>query len=237
MIQDSFFAGIEPEKQDVADVMAQVTVNCDDCRLAALHPANKGLCYRGNVNAKIAVLYEAPHDAETERGVVLIGHTGKEFERWMRILNLNSREELFMTAVIQCQPPKVKKNGVMLQREPDSAEIRACFGPRALRVLRAMPNLETVITLSWSAAKALLGPNVKAKTHDAQWFESSLLPGIPIFCLPDPNWVIQKFTPERDGTIKRDLDYFRREFLMEHKTTALALEAKADRESKGLGLL
>jgi DNA polymerase len=237
MAQLSFFGGVELEKEDVVDVMKELTTTCDSCRLAILHPVNKGFCYRGSVNAKIAVLYEAPRDVETERGAALLGHTGKEFERWMRFLKLDTQKEVFIVTAIHCQPPKVEKNGEMTQRPPEEAEIRACFGPRTLRVLRALPNLEVIITLGWPAATVLLGGDPKQKTHEAQWFETSLLPGIPVFCLPDPGLQISRPSPERAAAVQHALEYFRREFMMERKVVALAVEAKGHREEQGLGLL
>jgi uracil-DNA glycosylase family 4 len=237
MRQGSLFSGIEIEQEDVVAVMKEILVRCENCRLCLLHPANKGMCYRGNVQAELAVLYEAPRDGETERGNALAGHTGKEFENWAKWLQLDTRKDVFVTTVIQCQPEKVKKNDVMQQREPEDAEIRACFGPRALRVLRAMPNLKCVITLGWPAAKALVGGEPKAKTHEAQWFETSLLPGIPVFCMPDPSWVYTKPSAERSASIQRDLEYFRREYMRQDKMSTLAATAKEAREAEGLGLL
>jgi uracil-DNA glycosylase len=106
-----------------------------------------------------------------------------------------------------------------------------------------MPNLEAVMILGWTAAGAMLGfveeanDKPKAKTHDTQWFESSLLPGIPIFCMVDPVWVIKKPSPDKNAIVERALDYFRREFLEQTKIAELARAARARREELGLGLI
>jgi uracil-DNA glycosylase family 4 len=237
MRQDSLFAGFEIEKEDAAVVMKEILAPCESCRLSMLHPNNKGCCYRGSLEAELAVIYEAPRDSETVRGTALMGHTGKEFESWARWLQLDTRKEVFITCVIQCQPEKVKKNGILTQREPDEAEVRACFGPRALRLLRAMPNLKCLMTLGWPAARALVGGAPIAKTHEAQWFETSLVPGVPVFCMPDPGWVITKPSPDRVAAIQRDLEYFRREHMKQDKMSQLAKAAQEAREAEGLGLL
>jgi len=237
MRQGSLFSGIEIEQEDVAVVMKEILVKCENCRLCLLHPANKGMCYRGNVQAELAVLYEAPRDGETERGNALMGQTGNEFRRWVQWLKLDISKDVFITNVIQCQPEKVEHNGEKVQRTPDDVEVRACFGPRALRVLRAMPNLKCVITLGWPAAKALVGGEPKAKTHEAQWFETSLLPGIPVFCMPDPGWVYSKPSPERSAAIQHALEHFRREYMRQNKMSTLAATAKEAREAEGLGML
>jgi uracil-DNA glycosylase family 4 len=239
----TLFDGLKPEKEDVKAVIRDLCGTCQGCRLSIIHPYNRGFIYRGNPEAKIAVVYEAPRDAETECGVSMVGAHGRAFEKWMRFLGLDTTTDVFITQAVQCQPPLERKNDENVQREPDKAEVSACFGPRCLRVLRAMPNLECVIVLGWFAAGCVLGfgdtPNdkPKAKTHDGQWFETSYLPGIPVFCMQDPVWVVKKPSPDKNAVIERALDYFKREFLQMDKIAELAREAQTAREEKGLGLL
>jgi DNA polymerase len=225
------------EQEDVKDVMKSLAVSCENCRLGLLHPTNRGLIYRGNPLAKLAFVHEAPRDSETERGVAMIGSHGKEFERWMQLLGLDTRNDVFITTVVQCQPPREEKAGKMTQREPDESEVSSCFGPRCLRVFRAMPNLEVVVTLGWPAARAFLGGKPIAKTHDSQWFETSLLPGKPLFCMVDPVWVVRDPSPEKSTAVERSLTLFQREYLKERWVVGMAADAQAVREEQGLGLL
>lgn len=234
----TLFDTIEMEREDVGMVIKTLSTTCESCRLSLAHPYNRGVIYRGNPFAAIAVIHESPRDSETERGVAMIGSHGKEFERWMDLLKLDTRKDVFITSVIQCQPPKELRNGKHSQREPEEAEVSACFGPRCLRILRAMPNLEVVITLGWTAAKAFLGGKPIPKTHESQWFESSLIPGVAIFCMVDPVWVIGGGpSPEKSRAVERSLEHFKREYLTERKVLELATEAKQRREEQGLGLL
>ena len=239
-------------KEDPVEVMKELCVNCTSCRLAQLHPVNRGMIYRGNLNAKIAIVGIAPGDTETEKGAALIGASGKLLEQWMKYIGVNTRNDtgnVFITNIVQCQPPKKKINGRMKQRDPDRDELGACFGPRCLRVLRAMPNLEVVITLGWLTAKAFLGTTddkviPKTKTHEGQWFESSLLPGIAIFCLSHPAELIyaasrdnkDAASDEKKMAIQHCLDYFKREYLQTGKVKGLAKVARERREEMGLGL-
>jgi uracil-DNA glycosylase family 4 len=241
----TLFDNIEVAQEDVGSVIKDLFIRCHSCRLSLIHPFNRGFIYRGNPDAEIAVVYEAPRDAETERGVSMVGTHGRFFERWMRLLKLDTGNngDVFITSVIQCQPPQEEQSGMMVQREPEKAEISACFGPKCLRVLRAMPNLKVVMTLGWVAAGALLGlgetsqDKPKAKSHDTMWFETSLLPGIPIFCMVDPTWVIKNPTPDRKAVVERALECFQREYLEQHKIVQLAKDAQARREELGLGML
>jgi uracil-DNA glycosylase family 4 len=239
----TLFDSVEVEQEDVAEVIKSISSACQNCRLSMLHPYNRGFIYRGNPFAELAFVNEAPRESESERGVALVGAHGRAFEQWMKLIDLDTQKDVFITSVIQCMPPKVKKGIEEIQREPEATEISACFGPRCLRVLRAMPNLKAVIALGWVAASALLGtgdtPNdkPKAKTHDAQWFETSYLPGIPVFCMVDPVWVVKKPSMDKNAVVERALDYFKREFLEQNRITELAIEARENREAKGLGLM
>jgi DNA polymerase len=233
----TLFDGLEVAQESVATVIKSLQATCVNCRLGLLHPHNRGLIYRGNPFAEIGILHEAPRDSETERGVAMIGAHGREFERWMRLLELDLNKDIFLTTVVQCQPPREERNGKMMQREPEEAEVSACFGPRALRVFRAMPNLKVVITLGWPAAKALFGGKPISKTHDSQWFETSRLPGIPVFCLVDPVWVVRDPSPDKSSAVERALTLFQREYLKEHWVVDMAADARAAREAAGLGLL
>ena len=214
------------EKEDPKQVMQELCVNCQDCRLGLLHPSNRGMIYRGNIDAKIAVIGIAPGDTETEKGVAMIGASGKLFEKWMKYINIDTRTQIFVNNIVQCQPEKKEIGGIFKQRNPDRDEINACFGPRCLRILRAMPNLEVVITLGWLPAKMFLGTKEgidtpKSKTHEGQWFESSLLPGVAIFCLSHPAELLYNESDNKEMTIQNFLDCFRREYVNTKKVVKL----------------
>jgi uracil-DNA glycosylase family 4 len=169
----------------------------------------------------------------TERGIPLVGRSGQEFERWMKLIGINVRTELWISNVIQCQPQKGIKDGKPAQDHPKSDEIVACFGPRSMRVLQAMPNLEVVITMGWVAAKALLGGEPGIKTHEGQWFESSLLPGKAIFCLVHPSYVLRQkdVNPDAAGPTERCLEFFKYEYLQGNKDIlGFAKKVKEERE-------
>lgn len=231
----------DSEQEDVNQVLKELSTNCTSCRLSQGHPQNQGMVFRGNPGARIAIVGTAPGDGETERGVPLVGMVGKEFEKWMAYAGLNTQKDVFITNIIQCQPPKKEISGKRRTRDPERDEINECFGPRCLRVLRAMPNLEIVMVLGWIAAKAFLGTSneeniPKTKTHEGGWFESSLLPGIGIFCLSHPADIVHLDSPEKKMVIQKFLGYFKREVLIENKIGALAKVAQQQREELGLGV-
>lgn len=220
-------------KEDISKVLKELNVNCTACRLSLLHPHNRGLLVRGNPLARIGVLAEAPGDKETEMGQPLVGASGKEWNRWAEAIGLNTNKDCFHTNVIQCQPYKSMKEGKMQQEAPDRDEISACWVPRGLRVLKALPNLEVVITLGWVAAKAILGGEPKGKSHEGNWYETTALPGIAIFCMPHPSGILREPSPEKDARVAECMRAFKREYLDSRKCYLLAQEIKNGRNSNG----
>jgi uracil-DNA glycosylase len=214
--QLSLFSLIPETKEDIRDVLKQVSQTCQACRLGVIfHPNNRGMIWRGNPDAKIAVVGEAPGDNETQQGLPLVGKSGKLWTKWAGYLGLDEKKDCFITNVIQCQPDKTRdsKSGKSSQRPPDQDELNACFGPRCLRCLRAMPNLEIVITLGWVAAKAILGGEPITKTHENKWFKTSILPGVGVFCMVHPSYVLREPNPEKTGRVHNGLNAFKKEYL------------------------
>lgn len=218
-------------KEDVKDVLKELNVNCTACRLSFLHPYNRGILTRGDPMSKIGVIAEAPGDKETELGMPLVGPSGREWDRWAKDIGLNTKTDCFHTNVIQCQPHKVIKEGKLAQEAPDRDEIKACWIPKGLRILKAMPNLEVVITLGWVAAAAILGGEPKGKSHAGNWYETNALPGIPIFCLPHPAFILRDPTPEKDAGVAQFMIAFKREYLESSKCVDMARVVKEKRDA------
>jgi DNA polymerase len=224
-VQFSLLLAQPEERESATDVVRELrsSAPCQNCRLSLLHPNNRGVMYRGDINAKIAVLDIAPRSTEMMAGSPLVGKSGQEFEKWMRYLNIVTKSDIFVTSIVQCQPPQKKeKDGTSAQRMPLQDEIAACWYPRTLRLIQAMPNLECIMTLGLAAAKAMLGGDPISKTHEGRWFVSSLIPGIPVFCMDHPEESLAKPTPEKKGKTKVILDCFRREYLLNPKVIEIA---------------
>lgn len=228
-MQFKLFEVVE-EKENINQVMKELSSTCNSCRLSSLHPDNRGIIWRGSVDAKIAVIGEAPGDKETEKGVPMVGPSGQEWERWASLMKINTVKDCFISNILQCQPERVQKDGRWSQEAPDDKEIKACFPNRTLRVLKAMPNLEVIITLGWVAASALLGEQASTKTHEAQWFESDIIPGIPIFCLLHPSFLLRDPSIEKTKALEYNLSLFRREYV--DPTTSKILDISKENQSR-----
>ena len=223
---------VSPPELPIRELVTLLEKHCQDCQLGILKKTNAGFLWRGSPEARIALIGGAPSKHDIGKKMPFSHLQGLELDRWLEYLRLDFKKDVFILNTVQCQPPLVLRKGKKKreQRDPDSNEIGTCFGTRALRVLQALPNLEMVVALGWIAAKALLGGDPKPKTHEGVWLESSLLPGIPIFCMQEPDWVVQNRTPERNGRVRECLGYIKREQLREGRAKRLAEAARKARE-------
>lgn len=216
------------EKGDVFQIIKHLSVACYDCRLGHFQkPAqNRGLIWRGDPSAKIALVSIMPGPNEMASGKPLTGKSGQESDKWFKHLDLDTNKDMLVINVVQCKPPDVKKEkGEISQREPELDELAMCFPTRCLRVLRAMPHLEVIITMGWAAAKCLLGGSPTDASHMGHWYVTSLLPGKAVFCLPHPAAIL------RDGDnldkkykVIKCLEKFKRQYLDTNKVVKLVQE-------------
>jgi DNA polymerase len=222
--------GLYDEKENVLTVIKDLSFPCYDCRLGhCQNPKyNKGFIWRGNPNARIALVSIMPGPKEMASGKPLTGGSGELSDKWFKTLSLDTNVDMFVTNVVQCKPPDVKKEGgEESQREPEMDELAACFPGRCLRVLRAMPNLEVVITMGWTAARCLLGGSPTEATHMGHWYTTSLLPGKAVFCLVHPAAILRDSEPtpaalDKRYKVMKCLQKFKRQYLDTKKVVQLA---------------
>ena len=205
----------ETGQEDIQQVMARLCHPCFQCGLGLLRPQNQGLIYRGTPQGWLAVVSEMPGDHETKLNKALVGNAGDKWEDWAKYLEVSDQLDYLVINVVQCQPPRalVKGKPVGKQRSPGRDEIKTCFSNRCLRVLRAMPKLECVITLGWVAARELLGGEPGERSHLGNWYVTDLLPGVAVYCLYHPSHLLQSPSDEKDGRSLECLGQFKREYL------------------------
>lgn len=224
-------------KEDCRTVIKELKTNCQDCRLGAVvHPENQGLVWRGNPDAKIAVISEAPGKDEMISGLPLVGKSGQMWEKWAAFIGLDTKTDCLISNCVQCQPPPIldKKTGRMGQRAPAEDEIYVCFTNRCLRILRAMPNLEAVLTLGWVAARTILGGEPNSKSHDNKWFTTSLLPGVAVYCMVHPSYLVREPSQEKSERVKKGLLMFQREYLKLNKIMPIVKQMQEEKDAHRL---
>lgn len=78
---------------------------CQRCVLC--HTRTNAVPGEGPSDARIVLVGEAPGGSEDDDGVPFVGKAGKKLNEWLATANL-TRDELFITNVLKCQPPENK---------------------------------------------------------------------------------------------------------------------------------
>lgn len=118
-----------------------------DCRRCPLHQGRSQVVFgEGNPRARLVFIGEGPGGEEDKQGLPFVGPSGELLTKMIAGMGL-SREEVYITNVVKCRPPK--------NRNPAPQEIRECspFLKKQLEVLEP----EVIVTLGRFAANVVLG--------------------------------------------------------------------------------
>jgi len=216
-------------QEEILGVIKDLSHPCFDCRLGHCQKkgSNRGLIWRGNPQSSIAAVSIMPGPKEMESGKPLTGGSGILFDKWFNYIGLDTNKDMLVINVVQCKPPDVVKKDEegSSQREPEPEELAACFPTRCLRILKAMPNLEVMVTVGWTAAQCLLGGNPTDQSHLGHWYTTSLLPGKAVYCLSHPAARLRPTASlEQKYKVIKCLERFKRSYLDSDKVVKLANE-------------
>lgn len=152
-VSPSLFSGIAPASIFAAYDMERLKREALSCRRCPLWKGRRKVVFGdGNENADLMIIGEAPGEEEDIQGIPFVGNAGKKLNEMLQEIGI-SREEVYITNVVKCHPPK--------NRDPQPSEIDACepFLIRQIELIR--PKL--ICALGRHAASTLL------KTRSPLW--------------------------------------------------------------------
>jgi len=117
------------------------------CKRCLLYKGRKTVCVpgRGNPNAEILFLAQAPGEMEDDLGEALIGPSGQLLEYAIKTAGITS---YYLDNVVRCWPPG--------NRTPTAAEMKTC-SIYIEEVIDRMPNLKMIVALGNIALRYLTG--------------------------------------------------------------------------------
>lgn len=127
----------------------------------------------GSVNAKLMLISEAPGKHDAINGVPFTGMVGELLDKMLAGIGM-LRKDVFLTSVIQCQPPD--------GRDPSLEEIRSCAGSLFSKIAIIQPKL--IVALGTTSAYVLLGKKVKVSAARSMFGLN--FQGIPVVCTYHP---------------------------------------------------
>jgi len=115
--------------------------SCADCDLSI--GRTNVVFYRGNPDAKIIVMGEAPGRDEDEQGEPFVGQAGKVLDSFLFSSGLNPKKDVFIMNVVGCRPPN--------NRQPKREETKACSSRTNYMIELVDPKV--ILLLGATAAK------------------------------------------------------------------------------------
>lgn len=131
--------------------------------------------YRGNPDAKLMIIGEAPGTEEDRQGKPFVGRSGQLLDQILDSVGLDPNKDVFITNAVFRLPPG--DDGKPL-RKPTSDEIQY-YKPYLMEIIRLVDPLIMLLTGN-VATEALLGQTGITKLR-GQWFQAGGRWAMPIF--------------------------------------------------------
>jgi DNA polymerase len=151
--------------------LARIRREAEGCRRCNLYRERNNVVFgAGDKGAKLVIIGEAPGRLEDIEGKPFVGEAGQLLNRMLQAISI-SREEVYITNVVKCRPPK--------NRTPSKSEISACYSylVRQLEIIR--PNL--ILTLGNFATQTILSTKKGITNLRGKLFSYKGIPLIPTF--------------------------------------------------------
>ncbi len=132
-------------KQQLLDKLYEPYKNCLLCPLSSLG-RTQVVFGRGNPDAKLMFIGEAPGKDEDTKGLPFVGRSGKLLSSILASLSIDE-SEVYITNIVKCRPPG--------NRAPSTKESRICIDA-LLESQLSIINPSIICTLGSSATKILL---------------------------------------------------------------------------------
>jgi DNA polymerase len=146
--------------------------------------------YRGNPQAKLMIIGEAPGTEEDRLGKPFVGKSGKLLDQILEAVNFDPEEDVFITNAVFRLPPG---QGGKPLRKPTPDEIEF-YKPFLLEIIRLVDPL--IMLLSGNVAtQSMLGQTGITKLR-GQWFDWNGRATMPIF---HPAYLLRNPSRKPDG--------------------------------------
>ncbi|NJN10937.1 MAG: uracil-DNA glycosylase [Richelia sp. SL_2_1] len=152
--------------------MTELAQHCNNCHRCSLGDTRQNAVVgRGNLQASIMIIGEAPGQNEDETGLPFVGRAGQLLEKILASANIDSEQDVYIANINKCRPPG--------NRNPTTEEIKACK-PYLLEQIRLI-NPKIILLTGATALKGLLAEKRAISKIRGQWIEWEGRLCMPIF--------------------------------------------------------
>ncbi|OGW79733.1 MAG: hypothetical protein A3G33_01635 [Omnitrophica bacterium RIFCSPLOWO2_12_FULL_44_17] len=157
--------------------------NCTLCPLAASR--SQIVVDRGNPEADVVMIGEAPGEKEDIQGKAFVGRSGQLLDQMMKTVGFDTDRESLIMNVVKCRPPD--------NRAPKSEEVDACHGFFEKQISLLHPRI--ILLLGATALKHVIKDKDKRdfsmKNQVGRFFENGRFPGTKIMVLYHPAYILR----------------------------------------------
>ena len=152
--------------------MEQIAEHCNRCHRCELGKNRQNAVIgRGNLQAPIMIIGEAPGQNEDETGLPFVGRSGQLLDKILESVGLSTENDVFICNINKCRPPD--------NRTPTPKERDACK-PYLLEQIRIV-NPRIILLTGATALKGLTGEKQPISKIRGQWIEWEGRQCMPIF--------------------------------------------------------
>ena len=144
----------------------------EDCSLC--QNRNCSVFSKGNANAQVMLIGEAPGKQENEKGLPFVGKSGEQLDNLLKEAGFENPEaDIYFCNVVKCRPVKNNKD-----RKPSKEEILSCK-----KYLFEQINIITpkIIILCGNTAKNVFAIKEPMKTAHGKMYKNSEIKLFPIY--------------------------------------------------------
>ena len=184
-------------KQDLSQLATEVST----CVRCPLHKTRTQTVFaRGNVNAQLMIIGEAPGFYEDQQGLPFVGKAGQLLNKMLSSIGL-SENDVYIANVLKCRPAN--------NRDPAPEEISECYGYLSQQIALVAPKL--ILAVGRFAGQFLLNAtyplsNMRNQIHTYQ--------GTPVLVSYHPAYLLRNLADKKNAykdllVVKRLLEHDR----------------------------
>jgi probable DNA metabolism protein len=176
------------------DVQRSAAARCCECPLGEL--ATQTVWGEGPIDARLMLVGEQPGDQEDLHGRPFVGPAGQLLDRALADLGWQ-RSQLYVTNAVKHFKfePRGKRR---LHKTPAQKEADACQHWMEAEIAIVKPR--AIVALGATAARQLLGPQVRVLRDRGQWFER--LDGVPVLVTLHPSALLRGDPAQADAAYR-----------------------------------
>jgi uracil-DNA glycosylase family 4 len=158
------------------DIIRDEVKSCTKC---GLHATRTNTVFsRGNPQASLCIVGEAPGQEEDEQGLPFVGRSGKLLDQTLTALGVDVANDIYICNIIKCRPPG--------NRRPSEEETNSCLDYLEEQLKLVAPKI--IVALGSTAVNGLINTTYGITKIHGQLFKRQTALVMPVY---HPSYVLR----------------------------------------------